>query len=45
MRSLRDRTHAISGAFVFLLLGMFAVFSVLMVLLSAQLYRTTVTAT
>ena len=31
--------HVISQAFVFLLLGMFAVFSTLMVLLGAQLYR------
>ena len=33
------RSHTISGAFVFLLRGVFAVFSTLMVLLGAQLYR------
>lgn len=34
-----SRSHVISQAFVFLLLGVFAVFSTLMVLLGAQLYR------
>jgi len=34
-----QRDHAISQAFVFLLLGIFAVFSTLIVLLGAQLYR------
>lgn len=33
------KSHVISQAFVFLLLGVFAVFSTLMVLLGAQLYR------
>lgn len=33
------RRHVISGAFVFLLLGVFAVFATLMVALGAQLYR------
>lgn len=37
-----SRSHAISQAFVFLLLGVFAVFSTVMVLLSAQMYRGTV---
>ena len=37
--------HNVSGAFVFLLLGVFAVFSTLLVLLSAQLYRVTVDQT
>lgn len=44
MKSFQTRSHSISGAFVFLLLGIFALFSVLMVLLSAQLYRNTVHA-
>lgn len=35
----RQRSHAISGAFVFLLLGVFAVFAVLLVLFGAQAYR------
>ena len=39
------REHGISGAFVFLLLGVFAVFSTLLVLLSARLYRVTVEQT
>ena len=39
------REHSVSGAFVFLLLGVFAVFSTLLVLLSAQLYRVTVDQT
>jgi len=33
------RSHPIAGAFVFLLLGVFALFSAFMVLLSAQFYR------
>lgn len=37
--------HAISGAFVFLLLGTFAVFSTVLVLLCAQAYRHTVDTT
>ena len=32
-------THAISGVFVFLLLGIFAVFSTIMVLMSAKAYK------
>lgn len=32
-------SHAISGVFVFLLLGIFAVFSTIMVLMSAKAYR------
>ena len=32
-------SHAISGAFVFMLLGIFAIFSTVMVLLSAKAYR------
>ena len=32
-------THAISGVFVFLLLGIFAVFSTVMVLMSAKAYK------
>lgn len=39
------RGKSISGAFVFLLLGVFALFSTMLVLLSAQLYRTTVDQT
>lgn len=42
---MRNSRGAISGAFVFLLLGIFALFSTLMVLLSAQLYRATVDQT
>lgn len=38
-------SHAISGAFVFLLLGVFAVISTLLVLLCAQAYRNTVDQT
>lgn len=38
-------SHTISQAFVFLLLGVFAVFSTLMVLLGAQLYRGIVSET
>ena len=32
-------SHAISGVFVFLLLGIFAVFSTVMVLLGARAYK------
>lgn len=35
----KRENHAVSGLFVFLLLGVFGVLSVLMVLLSAQAYR------
>lgn len=45
MEGVRARGHVISGAFVFLLLGVFAVVSTLMVLLSAQFYRATVAQT
>ncbi len=45
MEGARSRGHIISGTFVFLLLGVFAVFSTLMVLLSAQFYRTSVDQT
>lgn len=38
-KELRLKSHVISQAFVFLLLGVFAVFSTLMVLLGARLYR------
>ena len=41
----KGSTHAISGAFVFLLLGVFAVISTLLVLLCAQAYRNTVDQT
>ena len=37
--------HAISGVFVFLLLGMFALFSTVLVLLCTQAYRNTVDLT
>lgn len=33
------KRHSISGAFVFLLLGVFAVFSMLLTVLGAQAYR------
>lgn len=39
---MRERQHTVSGAFVFLLLGVFAVFSMLLVLLGARAYRVTV---
>ncbi len=39
------RGHSISGAFVFLLLGVFAVFTTFMVLLGAQFYRSIVDET
>ena len=41
----KSNGHAISGMFVFLLLGMFALFSMVMVLLCAQAYRNTVDQT
>ena len=41
----KGTSHAISGAFVFLLLGVFAVISTLLVLLCAQAYRNTVDQT
>ena len=39
--SRREQSHAIAGVFVFLLLGIFAVFSTMLVLFGAQAYRTT----
>ena len=39
-----ESSHAIAGAFVFLLLGVFAVFSTLLVLIGAQAYRATTDA-
>ena len=39
---MKTKSHSISGAFVFMLLGVFAVFSMLLVVLDAQAYRTTV---
>ncbi|MBQ9264370.1 MAG: DUF4860 domain-containing protein [Clostridia bacterium] len=39
MKPMKARTHAISGVFVFLLLGIFAVFSTVMVLLGAKAYK------
>lgn len=44
-KGVRARGHMISGAFVFLLLGIFVVFSSWMVLLSAQFYHVTVEQT
>lgn len=41
----KGNSHAISGTFVFLLLGVFAVISTLLVLLCAQAYRNTVDQT
>ena len=38
---MKTKSHSISGAFVFMLLGVFAVFSMLLVVLGAQAYRTT----
>ena len=37
---MKTKSHSISGAFVFTLLGAFAVFSMLLVVLGAQAYRT-----
>ena len=45
MKHQSGRAHSISGAFVFLLLGVFAVFSTVMVVLTAQLYKSTVNRT
>ena len=45
MKKFSARSHPVAGAFVFLLLGVFAVFSILMVALSAQLYKDTVART
>ena len=42
MRKYTPSSHAISGVFVFLLLGIFAVFSTVMVLLGARAYKGTV---
>ncbi len=44
-KGIRVRGHMISGTFVFLLLGIFVVFSTWMVLLSAQFYHVTVEQT
>ena len=44
MTKFRARSHSVSGAFVFLLLGIFAVFALLMVVLCARFYRVTVNA-
>lgn len=41
---MKTKSHSISGEFVFLLLGIFAVFSMLLVVLGEQAYRTTVDA-
>ena len=38
-RTSEGRSHAIAGVFVFLLLGVFAVFSTLLVMVGAQAYR------
>lgn len=40
-----DKDHAISGVFVFMLLGVFAVFGTILVLLCSQAYRSTVLRT
>ncbi len=40
-RTRSEQSHAISGVFVFLLLGVFAVFSTVLVLFGAQAYRAT----
>ncbi len=39
-----NKSHGISGVFVFLLLGVFALFGTVLVLLSAEAYRDTVAA-
>ena len=44
-KSFTPRKHPVSQAFVFMLLGIFAVMSTLMVLLSAQLYRSVIDRT
>lgn len=45
LNRLREGRHVVSGVFIFLLLGIFAVFSTVMVLFSAQFYRGTVDQT
>lgn len=40
-----DKRHSVSGTFVFLVLGVFALFSMLLVLLGAQAYRASVEQT
>lgn len=40
-----DKRHSVSGTFVFLVLGVFALFSMLLVLLGAQAYRSGVERT
>lgn len=42
MTKIGKSNHVISGAFIFLLLGIFAVFSTLMVVMAAKAYRGTV---
>ena len=42
MRGSKQFSHAISGLFVFILLGVFAVLSTVMVLMGAKVYRSTV---
>jgi hypothetical protein len=41
MKRIKQPSHAISGVFVFLLLGIFAVFSTVMVLMGAKAYKGT----
>ena len=45
LNRLREGRHVVSGVFIFLLLGIFAIFSTVMVLFSAQFYRVTVDET
>lgn len=45
MKTLKHERNAVAGSFVFLLLGVFAIFAVLMVLLTAQLYRNSISDT
>ncbi|MDR0929277.1 MAG: DUF4860 domain-containing protein [Oscillospiraceae bacterium] len=45
VKSTRERRHAISGAFVFLLLGLFAVLSTMLVLFGVQAYQATIDRT
>ncbi|MCQ2437387.1 MAG: DUF4860 domain-containing protein [Clostridia bacterium] len=42
---MNERKHTVSGAFVFLLLGLFAVFSMVLVLFGARAYRNSLTLT
>ena len=42
MRKRRSVQHGMQGAFVFVLLGLFALMSILLVLYGSQMYRTTV---